>query len=117
VQAEDLYPLHDVSERRAGSYRYGMLLELHSLLLYHAVSEDGMHMYRVSHAKEEITKLSLWSVKKIIAQFTSATVVGKESSRLPPAFLPPFTRSDEVQLGVGYPRLKCGGLCLDSHTH
>jgi len=36
--AEGLDPVHDVSERRSGSDRYGLLLGLHGLLFSLAVS-------------------------------------------------------------------------------
>jgi hypothetical protein len=55
--AEGLDPLHDISERRSGSDRYGLLLGLHGLLLPLAVSEMGIHTSRVSKVKEKITKL------------------------------------------------------------
>ena len=62
--SEGLFPLYNVSERRSGSHRYGMLVELHGLLLSLAVSEGGIHMYRVSHVKEKITKLFSWSLNR-----------------------------------------------------
>ena len=79
--SEGLFPVDDVSERRSGSHRYGMLLELHGLLLSLAVSEDGIHMYRVSQVKEKITKFFSWGLKRVIAQFTSATVVTDHYNR------------------------------------
>ena len=79
--SEGLFPLDDVSERRSGSHRYGMLLELHGLLLSLAVSEGGIHMYRVSQVKEKITKFFSWGLKRFIAQFTSATVVQPHYNR------------------------------------
>jgi hypothetical protein len=54
--AESLCPVHEVSERRSGSYRYAMLLGLHGLLLSLAVSEGGIHTYRVSQVNQKITK-------------------------------------------------------------
>jgi hypothetical protein len=73
--AEGLYPVYDVSERRSGSERYGLLLGLHGLLLSLVVSEGTIHTDRVSHVREKITKLVSWGLKSSIAQFTSATVV------------------------------------------
>ena len=35
-------------------------------------------MYRVSQVKEKITKFFSWGLKRVIAQFTSATVVQEE---------------------------------------
>jgi len=52
-----------------------MLVGLHGLLLSLTISEVGIHIYRVSHVKGKITKLFSWDLKKIIAQFTSATIV------------------------------------------
>lgn len=80
---EGLGPLHDVSERRAGSPRYGMLVGLHGLLLSLAVSEVGILMYRVSQVKEKISKFFSWGLKRIIAQFTSATVVCLKRPNVP----------------------------------
>jgi hypothetical protein len=84
--AEGLYPVYDVSERRSGSERYGLLLGLHGLLLSLVVSEGTIHTDRVSQVREKITKLVSWDLKSIIAQFTSATVVIRHlSATYPPS--------------------------------
>ena len=66
--AEDLGPVHDVSEARSGSHRYDMLVLLHGLLLSLAVSEGRIHAYRVSQVKGKITKLFSWILSEAIAQ-------------------------------------------------
>jgi hypothetical protein len=58
-----------------------MLLGLHGLLLSHAVSEMGMHTYRVSHVKEKITKLFSWVLNEGFDQLKSATVMSILSKR------------------------------------
>ena len=84
--AKGLDPLHDLSEHRSGSHRYAMLMGLHGLLLSLAVSEVGIHTYRVSHVKEKITKVFLGGLHEGIAQLISATVVFLKR----PHFLSPF---------------------------
>ncbi len=66
--AEGLGPVHDVSEARSGSHRYGMLVLLHGLLLSLAVSEGRIHAHRVSQVKGKITKLFSWILNEAIAQ-------------------------------------------------
>jgi hypothetical protein len=64
--AKGLLPVHDVSEGRCGSERYGMLVLLHGLLLSLVVSEVSIHAYSVSHVKRKITKLFYGFLKKRI---------------------------------------------------
>jgi hypothetical protein len=78
--AEGLGPVHDSSERRAGSHRYAMLRGLHDLLLSLVVSGGGIHPYRVSYVTEKITKHFSGDLYKIIAQFKWASVVHEAGS-------------------------------------
>jgi hypothetical protein len=55
--AKGLLSVHDVSEGRCGSQRYGKLVLLHDLLLSLVVSVVAIHAYRVSQVKREMTKL------------------------------------------------------------
>ena len=81
--AESLCPVHEVSERRSGSYRYGMLLGLHGLLLSLAVSEGGIHTYRVSQVNQKITKCFSEVLLGSIVQLKKCNC---SASRHPPIF-------------------------------
>ena len=86
-----LAPVHTSLSHRSSSDWCGMPLGFQCLLSL-AVSKVGIHMYRVSHVKEKITKLFSGGLHESSAQLLSATVMCCSGSQAFPTLFPCFSR-------------------------